>query len=64
MIPENCYSNTAVKETLNSGNKKLHFLIFFNQVQTTYQLNISQKQTFQKGGILFKDIGRAQVNGE
>jgi hypothetical protein len=68
MISDNSYSNTGVKENSLSGNWK--FFIFFLFILTSIQFQVTstkmayQKKTFQKGGILFEDIGGAQVNGE
>ena len=67
MIFDNSYSNTGVKETSFSGNWKFFILLFILtsiQFQVTSTKMAYQKKTFQKGGILFKDIGGAQVNGE
>jgi hypothetical protein len=67
MISDNSYSNTGVKETSLSGNWKFFILLFILtsiQFQVTSTKMAYQKKTFQKGGILFKDIGGAQVNGE
>jgi hypothetical protein len=67
MISDNSYSNTGVKETSLSGNWKFFILLFILtsiQFQVTSTKMTYQNKTFQKGGILFEDIGRAQVNGE
>ncbi len=67
MISDNSYSNTGVKETSLTGNWKFFILLFILtsiQFQVTSTKMAYQKKTFQKGGILFKDIGGAQVNGE
>ena len=65
MISDNSYSNTGVKETSLSGNWKFFILLFIlTSIQVTSTKMAYQKKTFQKGGILFEDIGGAQVNGE
>ena len=65
MISDNSYSNTGLRSTSHSGKWKILILFLFLQFNfSSTAINYSSSKTFQKGGILFEDIGGAQVNGE